>query len=399
MVIRNNQRNGNEARETVMDSLELSSEELGADDHSAFGADDDNDDGDLGEDDDLGQERQPQRTRSRQGDGDDDLGDDDDLGEDDLGDGLDGFFGDEEQRGQRRQRQQPRSELDDLSVSHTRGPGRARTKMDRNGNVVDIATNRIVAKRGKEARLYQDADKARRTADASERNLAEVTSRLGQAVQIGRRFETELKTLKTHQEALKQFNIEPADQLEAFRLYAALKKDTKGTLKSLLTRAAARGIVVQDAQGDGAPAFDVKSLMDAVREEMKPLRERLTADDEQRTTREQETARLNETRAEVDNFFRRTPAAVKYARTIHKIIADPRFSHMTLGEAWAEVRLHLMRKRQAGNGNGQQRGQRQRTSLRGRLPQGRGNPPPGGADNMNVNQSYDEILRDLLPAR
>jgi hypothetical protein len=300
-------------------------------------------------------------------------------GNEDLGSGQEGF--------------EPESR-----VSHTREerepapsriPSSAEVKADGKGNLV-TADGKIVARAGKEARLYQDLHKTRGQAQTLQGQLADVTGRLHKAVEIGQQVHRDLLAAREQVNAVKQFGLDQSEHLTALRLFKELRDNPQQALKNILTRAATNGINISEL-GIAAGGVDPKSLVDVIRQEIgnavNPLKER-TATEKQR---EQQTARETEQRnrinGEVQTFFTENPEAKKYLPVFTQTIKQ--FPDMTLGEAWARIQLHLAT-------NPQQRRQPQNSPNGRSLPSGRQGPPQGNGELAPVSDSYEMIVRAAL---
>lgn len=333
-----------------------------------------------------------------------DQGSDLDLSGDDIDTGDQGDDRGEIDRSldRRQQRQQPerRGEgLDDLSVSHTRPFAQgSEVRADARGNLVD-GNGRIVARAGKEARLYQTAFKqgvqrgTSQGAGPATAQARDLSGRLTRAVEIGRELNAENVQFRAQTEALKKFNFTPEDQLNALQLFSDLKANPADALKKLLTRAAARGIDLTTLGTQGQNPADFKSLMDLVKEEIgkavKPVQER-TETERQRVEQEQRSAdALRVVNEDVANFFSQNPDARPYTGAIKEVLSQPEFRHMTLPEVWLRIQLWNER-------NPRSRGANRQNSQRRGIPTGRGAPVNGTREMAPVNQSYDQILKDVM---
>lgn len=367
-------RNGNlpnqAAEDTVFDNLGLSREDLGLDtDDLGSGNEDLELDGGSGNDDDF---QLDTRGQQRSDDSDDDQGD-------------------EPQRGQR---QQPDR------VSHTEKKPqpfyhRSEVKPDKQGNLVN-AEGIIVARKGREARLYQENHKFRGQAQTMQGQVTDLNGRLRKAVEIGQRLHTDLVAARASNEAIKQFGIDGAEQLTALRLYKELRDNPQTAIKNILTRAAANGINIAEL---GAPSgVDPKSLVDLIREtlgkELNPLRESTAEAARLKREAETNTAQANEIQSQVDSFFSSNPDAVPHLPVFTQTIK--RFPGMSLGEIWARIQLHLAKNPQqrSQNQNSRRQNGRQRS-----LPQGRQMPAANGSEDLApVTDSYSKIVQDALDA-
>lgn len=309
-----------------------------------------------------------------------DAGDDDPTGEDDGSD---------------------EDEIDDLSdtprerVSHTdkrqqpkrpAGINGQDVRSDAKGNLVDAQGN-IVARAGREAKVYQRAFNAGRQnmGQRAELQRRDLTGRLERAVEIAREAIARVQEARENASLGERLGLDVNETTRALQLAAEMKKDPKEGLKKLLTMAAAQGIDVQNLGLQGG--IDPKSLLDLVRQEIqgatRPLAERNAAD---RQTADYERRFQNNLR-NVESFFAANPDAVQYGPAFHAVLQDKRFRGMTLEHIWDKIRLNLLRRGAGGS---------RRPSGR-RPPNGRGRPMSGEDRNAAVDprMSYDAIIRDL----
>ena len=279
-------------------------------------------------------------------------------------------------------------------VSHTRAeperqtglPPTAEVHPDHKGNLVN-EYGQIVARSGKEARLYQDLHKTKGQAQTLQGQLTDVNGRLRKAVEIGQNLHRELQQAQAHVNAVKQFGLDQGEVLTAFRLFKELRDNPKEALKNILTRATTNGINVAELGLQGG--IDSKSLVDMIKQEIgtavNPLRERTEAERRAAYQNQQTEARRAEINGEVQNFFDANPGAKEYIPVFTKTLQQ--FPGMTLGEVWARIQLHFERNPQS----------RRQNSPRRSLPSGRGAPANGGKPDMApVTDSYETIIRDAM---
>jgi hypothetical protein len=375
MAPRNSNFNNDANQDLVFDNLGLSQQDLGMGGNEG-------DFNDPGDDDDAG------------------LGDQqDDLQLDDDGDdGQDDPFSMREEdlpqdrrvshtEGDRRQQQQQRREPRPL-------PKDAKVRPDKNGNLLN-EKGEIVARAGREARYYTAREKAKKDLVSRDNQLRDTAGRLGRVTQIARELKATVDGYANQFKAIKDMGFTADDQVAAMNLFSQMRKDPKGTLTKLLTRAAANGITIdgQSGQPQQAQIADVvKGLLD---EQLKPFKENLTANQR----REQEDQRRRDDAAAVDaevgQFFGRNPDAVPYAPVFARVLRDPAFSGMSLGEIYARI---LQNQSRGGN-----RSRMRDPGRNGRTPSRRGSPPNGrsapfnsGTEIANVNETYDSIINSVL---
>jgi hypothetical protein len=344
----------------------------------------------------------------------DDGGDDDGGGE--IGDDQSQRRGLEDrqpdQRGRQQQQQQQRDQRrqpDDLRVSHTRPqqlPRTAQVRPDQAGNLVDSQGN-IVARAGGEARVYQRAFGEARSqyeqqVTQSRQQLEDLNGQFQQSIRIGEQLLQAYNEYKARDEAVSRLGIPPEEQLRAFNLYNSMKSDATGTIKTLIARAAARGVDVMKELGGqaGNTGVDPKVLIDLVREEIG----KVTAPVKERTEQERRVAEQNErtqaavqrTRQETQRFFQRNPDAVQYANVMSQMLRDPdpEIHGMSLGEMWARIQLNL----RANSGNGSNQNSQQRRQMpNGRSSvMGNGGGSRGQDDMAPVSEDYGNIIDAVL---
>lgn len=289
-----------------------------------------------------------------------------------------------------------RQQLDDMRqprVTHTpRGKAKGDVKPDGKGNLVN-AKGEIVARGGVQSRFYNNMRKAQRESAGYATQLQDTQGRLQKAVQIGRQLNDKVKSYEAMDQRMKQFNLEPEDQLHALQIYADLRKAPEATMKRLLTKLASQGINVTGMQPGGV---DSKSLLDEVKslvsKEMEPLRQAREASTQRQQEQQQRDAGLQQVREEVSNFFDRRPEARRFLPVFRRVMQDPRYANWSLGEVYLEI----MRNNRSKTSTGPSR--RQPTPQRGSMPNGRSQPPNGGTGDQlySVDTSWDKIIGESL---
>jgi len=287
---------------------------------------------------------------------------------------------------------------DESRVTHTqekqdpqpsRIPSSAEVKPDGRGNLIG-PDGKIIARAGKEARLYQDLHKSRGQAQTLQGQVADVTARLQKAVEIGQRLHNELQTMRSQADAIKQFGLEQNDHLTALRLFKELRDNPQQALKNLLTRAATNGINISELGAQGG--FDPKSLLEVIRQEIgtavNPLRERTEAEKRQQQQDAALAKQREEVQGQVNSFFAANPDARQYLPVFQQTIKQ--FPDMSLGEVWARIQLHHAL-------NPQSRSQSQNSPRRS-LPSGRPAPTQGDGELAPVSDSYEAIVRAAMDA-
>jgi ribosome-binding protein aMBF1 (putative translation factor) len=324
-----------------------------------------------------------------QGSGNDDLEQGSGNEQGDLG------LGEEQQKPQPKGQDQQPARMSQ-TPQESRLPASAEVHADHKGNLVN-EYGQIVARAGKEARLYQDLHKTRgqlqTQSQAHERQINDVNTRLQKAVEIGRGFHQELTTLRAQTESVKQFGLDQGEHLTALRLFKELRDNPQSAIKNILTRAATNGINVTEL-GLAPGGIDSKSLLDMIRQEIgtavNPLKERTEAENRQRAQLAQENARKAEIDGEVASFFDQNPDARQYLPVFTQTIQ--RFPGMTLGECWARIQLQLATNPPQRSPNSRGPNGRQRS-----LPNGRPAPMNAGQEDIApVSESYDAIIQRAM---
>ena len=310
------------------------------------------------------------------------IGDDDGSGNDDLDTGS-GNEGREDGSGN----EAPESRTTHTTTERSGLPPTAEVHPDHKGNLVN-EYGQIVARSGKEARLYQDLHKTKGQAQTLQGQLHDVSGRLRKAVEIGQGLHRQLQSAQAQMGAIKQFGLEEGEHLTALRLYKELRDNPKDAIKNILTRAATNGINISELGLTGQ--VDPQSLVNMIKQEIgtavNPLRERSEMERRAAAEHQQNQQRLGEIQTEVDGFFNQNPEAKQYLPVFTQTIKQ--FPGMSLGEVWARIQLHFQRNPQSRSNQ---------NSPRRSLPQGRGAPVNGaGPDLAPVTDSYDAIVKDAL---
>jgi hypothetical protein len=311
----------------------------------------------------------------------------------------------------------PQQRPDPLRQDALRFDPRATFRQDRKGNLVDTRTGEIIARAGSEARIYQRVHKQAsdyiRAATGNVNNtINQERAKVQRAVEIGLGFERELSQLKATFNQINAHELQKDQLLEAAAYYKQAQTDPVGVLKNLLTRAALSGIDISQL-GMDKNNLDPKSIVDMVRKEIQqgiaPVQQFTNQQQAERQNKQVEAQYLQQAERQVSDFFGSTPQAVPYTHVFHAVLSQPRFQHMSLGEIWDKVQLHLMRngvdprqppsrtQRQRLNGTADSR----RPSVS--LPTGQGMAPAGSdrsgrspAGPAHPSMSYDAIIREVL---
>jgi len=274
-------------------------------------------------------------------------------------------------------------------------PKESKVRPDKNGNLLN-EKGEIVARAGREARYYTSREKAKKDLVSRDTQLRETAGRLNRVTEVARQLKSAYDGFNNQFKAIKDMGFTPDDQVAAMNLFAQMRKDPKATLTKLLTRAAANGITIdgQSGQPQQAQIADVvKGLLD---EQLKPFKENLSANQErerQANLQRQEAAAVD---TEVVQFFERNQDAKPYAPVFARVLRDPAFSGMSLGEVWARILQNQSRGGRRPQLRDPGRNGRTLRNGRGSPPNGRSAPFNGGTEIANVNESYDSIINGIL---
>lgn len=323
------------------------------------------------------------------------LGDD---GQDDPFAVDDGFDDDQQQQRvthTRDQRQQPqrdaRQPLRQQPQQRQQAPQKIRP--DAKGNLVDAA-GKVVAKAGTERRFYESREKVKKDLGVREVQLRETAGRLNRVTEIARQLKERYDGFAAQQRQMQELGIAGEDHIAALNLYSQLKKDTRGTLQKLLTRAAANGITI-DGNGQQQQQPNIADVVkEALNGQLKPIQDFVTAAQQRDQRSQQDQEARVAVQHEVETWFGLNPDARPYAQVILKVLRNPSYAQMPLGEIWARVQLNLERQRNSGR---QRTGNRNGfTPQRGSPPIGRRSPPSGNSEMANINDDYGSIINSVL---
>jgi hypothetical protein len=328
-----------------------------------------------------------------------------------------------EQRQAEREYQEPRGReaprSDPLKQNTLKFDPRSTFRQDQKGNLIDARTGELIARAGSEARIYQRvhkqaSDYIRAATGNIQNQMSQERGKLNRAVEIGLGFEKELSELKSYVSQINAYELPKEGLLEAAGLYKQAQTDPVGVLKSLLTRAALSGIDISQL-GMDPKSVDPQTMMEMVRKEMqaavKPVAQYTTEQQRAQENRQVESQYLRQAETQVNQFFGQNREALPYTHIFHAVLQQPRFQHMSLGEIWDKIQLHLIRNgvdpRQAPSRSQRQRlsgnpGGAPRAPSRS-LPSGQGMAPQGGdgsgrgpAGPAHPSMSYDAIIREVL---
>lgn len=277
---------------------------------------------------------------------------------------------------------------------------------DRQGNLINPTTGKIVAKAGVQARMYQSGFSAARQEVNDLRSFAHDTrNRLDQAVNIAQQVMQERDNVKQEYEKLsaaaKQAALSPQEHIEALNFAAMAKSNPVQFIKNVLTRAHANGIKLDElgiAQNGGIDAASLMSMLDQrLTERLAPVTQQAEQVNQQRQAETERAQRERETIGQVQSFFDQNPDMVQYAPIFKGIYesGNPALAGMTLPQIQSAIYRNLA-KRGAANQQPQNQ-QQQNLGQPPRVPNGRGNVPAPQRDGVaSVDTSYDDIIKDAL---
>lgn len=390
-----------EARDIVADNLGLSPADLGMDREDTFANLEIEDGDDLDQDDDIEDQNLEDAP----------------LDDDELGTQPQQRRQQDErqpQQQQRRQQQQP----DNLTARPGQQRGEfdvAKIKYDNKGNVLSSDGKRIIATAGREARmfttLHQRTQQLGTIREAAQNAINEVDNRLKQAVEIGTNLHRQLTALQQSGSEYQRAGLSDSENREAIELASMFKRSPVEAIKTMLTRAAARGIDMTSL-GLQPGGFDPAALMSLVQQRidagLAPVKQWNDQSAQQRQQQTDNTGAVETAKRELNTFLISNPEARQYLPVIQKVYENPEFANMTLNEVWLRIQLNLARNNQQRQRNGGHPTGRLRNRQQPRLPSGRGNPGGGGNGNGNrqvdvnspapVSESYEEIVRSVMGA-
>lgn len=267
-------------------------------------------------------------------------------------------------------------------------------KPDQKGNLID-PNGRIVARAGSERRLYEAKTKA-------ERNFADIREKFEEHLGLMEKAGTMIGEQQARIQELenggiqKQFNINDEEAKEAFHVYNLIKNDATALdgLKYVLTKAAERGIDIKSLGASGA-AIDPRVLAQSITSQMD---QKLAPITQQYTQQQAEAQKREEATKQVKEFFSRNPDAQPHAQTLSQIKRDPRYSGMSLDEAWSRLQAHLkdqeIERLKADQSQPQQPAPMPRGVPRPTAPQG----PRTSVDNspVNADMAFRDIVKGVL---
>lgn len=353
------------ARDVVSDSLGMDLSELDTD----TGTDDLEQQLDLGSD--QGDDTDPFADR----------GDDLDQGDDQEDIFRVSHTEDDQERGRQRGDQQQQKQQRPL-------PKRSEVRPDRRGNLVD-KDGQIVARAGREARIYQSRERARRDLSRAQAETTQVREDLRRLGAAARQLYNQNQQYQAVNQRMEEFGLSAQEQLTAMQLFSELRDNPQQGVRRILTRATQNGINIQDllsGRGGNDPQNVAALVQAAVEKAVKPLNQHTQQQVQREQQQRQEAARQQQAQREVQDFFRRNPEARQYSQVFVRALSDPRYTGMSLGEIYARII----------QSNPPRNGRRSRTPQNGML-RGRGMPSGGGRQEIaHPNATYESIIDAAL---
>lgn len=305
------------------------------------------------------------------------------------------------QQKQQQQQQQPQQRQEQPKPKPL--PSNAEVRVDQKGNLVDRKTGQIVARAGGEARMYQKLHKTNQAYQGLQAQHSDLEGRLNKAIDIGTEMFNRLKSMQEQQSevAPTRYGLSNSEAIEAMNFAKEAKTDPVGTIKKLLTKAAASGIDLTSIGLSGGN-FDPKALMELVGQKidtaMNPLRERSQRETAEQQQQREANERAEEAKSTLNTFLAENPDAKPYLPAFHKIYSQPQFQHMPITEVWARIQLNLMKRAQEQAASPPQRHATNQTRRRNQMPRGQRMAPGEGLSSelAPVNMSYDDIVRGIM---
>lgn len=207
-------------------------------------------------------------------------------------------------------------------------PGRQRLPADAEGNLVDPATGRIVAKAGNERALYESArnfhtqmQQHRTQADTLQRELDKTTAHLS-AFREAAQLPTSL-------------GLQPQEVTTAMQFMAHFKANPVEAARKVLTEVLAMGHNIEDLKG----SVDMAALQRMIQQEVAPFKQNLTTQQQHEAAQAERVKYEAEADRELEEHFDSFPWAQQQQVELHQLMqADERLSlrEATLMlQAWA----------------------------------------------------------------
>lgn len=207
--------------------------------------------------------------------------------------------------------QQTQQSLSDTDTDTTFG---GRLRSDKDGNLVD-ANNRVVAKAGKERRLWEE------NARLKHYDIPELRNQLVDT-------ERKLQNVEVLNNTPRQLGLNNDEAVQGLRLMASYRRDPVGTIQYILAEARANGV---DLSKVGLPQhIDTAALGRMIDQRLQPIMQ----DREALQQEEEANRRADE---QYRQFLARYPDASLHEDVIANMLV--RDKELSLGEAYATLRL------------------------------------------------------------
>jgi hypothetical protein len=201
--------------------------------------------------------------------------------------------------------------------------------------------------------------------------------------------------IQASQEA-KEYGLQPHERVNAYRMYAAFKKDGIATVKHLITELKKSGKNISFGAED-ANNIDLSAIRGMINEALGPVRGDVEA-------RQKQQQALEDAREELINFLGNNPMAQPHVEMLNGILQ--RYPNETLDTAWLKVQLYAAKKGLSldvpfnqQRSQQQQNGNRRPMNLRGnRNVQQNGDERGGEITYANPNARWGDIIKESMRA-
>ena len=207
-------------------------------------------------------------------------------------------------------------------------PGRQRLPADAEGNLVDPATGRVVAKAGNERALYESA-----------RNFhTQMQQHRGQAETLQRELDTTKAHLTAFREAAQlptQLGLQPQEVTTAMQFMAHFKANPVEAAKKVLTEVLALGHNLEDLKG----SVDMAAIQRMIQTEVAPFKQNLSTQQQQLEQQQQLQQFQAQADRELEELFDTFPWAEQQQVELQRVLeADERLplrEATLMLQAWA----------------------------------------------------------------
>jgi hypothetical protein len=281
----------------------------------------------------------------------------------------------------------------DRQVVKAYTPGRQRLPADAEGNLVDPATGRVVAKAGNERALYESA-----------RNFhTQMQQHRGQAETLQRELDKTTAHLTAFREAAQlptQLGLQPQEVTTAMQFMAHFKANPVEAAKKVLTEVLSLGHNLEDLKG----SVDMAAIQRMIQTEVAPFKQNLTSQQQQHEQQQQLQQYQAQADRELEELFDTFPWAEQQQVELQRVLeADERLSlrEATLMlQAWAykngyDLNQPLTSQHDAAVRQPQQRQQPQRMNA-AQVTAPSGSTNGSVVPRVNTAVGHDRSMRDIV---